>query len=788
MSNSLSPPLSAGEWAAAVLLGVVAAAGVLVWSTVELAGLLHQGRWPHVTTAALAHGLAAGPRHLRDPRSAFPPALRASLPGAAGFYLSLAIVVAGSGGLGALGSRALGSARRARRGYAAPSQVRAHLSAAAVRRRAAHDRPGLPGRTRPDQVGLALGRDVRSGQRLWGSVEDSYLYLGPPRAGKGVHLVIGQTLDAPGAVLVTATRPDTLHHTLALRSELGPVMVFDPQHLAGDVPTLRWAPQHGCTDPLVAITRARALAAGAQLTAGTTTQGEFWEQMTAAVLRGYLHAAALSGRSMRDVLGWAARPTDPTPVRLLRAAPGAVPGWAEELAAQAGSDPKQRDSVWAGVRRAVDSLADPRVLDACSPPAARAFDAARFLRERGSLYLVGSTGAQLSVAPLITALVEDIVDAARKLAAASRGGRLDPPAAADARRGGEHRPDPFPAEPACRRRRSGHHDGSGAAVPRPGSSPVGRAGHRRALGCGHHQGRLRRACARRRPHPDQPACRRHRRPHPDHQHRPGRSEQLDRVAPPARDADRGGAHPAARARSRPRPPHPAGGDPADAMVAARRRRADPRGRWRPDMTAGYREEIELLRQQVDLLYARFVDLDGLEVRPVNWSELDADSAAEQWAALAGWVDWFVARYQLGETLPCCWYAHPPILEELSALHTAWCGAYCDPAARAGDGVAFHDMAERVLDRIRHADRAGCASAGAHREDIAAPVDSHRIAARAEAIRADIAARPRPSRHHESLPATEAIDAEANRTTPVPPSVVQRDTAVQDEPATRRAPR
>jgi len=98
------------------------------------------------------------------------------------------------------------------------------------------------------------------------------------------------------------------------------------------------------------------------------------------------------------------------------------------------------------------------------------------------------------------------------------------------------------------------------------------------------------------------------------------------------------------------------------------------------------------------------------------------------------------------------------------------------------------MAERVLDRIRHADRAGCASAGAHREDIAAPVDSHRIAARAEAIRADIAARPRPSRHHESLPATEAIDAEANRTTPVPPSVVQRDTAVQDEPATRRAPR
>src|SRR5947209_7667197 len=92
-------------------------------------------------------------------------------------------------------------------------QVRAHLSADAVRRRARHTRPALT-RPQPEQVGLSLGRDSRSGQRLWGSVEDSYLYLGPPRAGKGVHLVIPQTLDAAGAVLVTATRPDTLRHTL----------------------------------------------------------------------------------------------------------------------------------------------------------------------------------------------------------------------------------------------------------------------------------------------------------------------------------------------------------------------------------------------------------------------------------------------------------------------------------------------------------------------------------------------------------------------------------------------
>src|SRR5674536_247584 len=95
--------------------------------------------------------------------------------------------------------------------------------------------------------------------------------------------------------------------------------------------------------------------------------------------RCYLHAAALESLPMTEVLGWAARPGETAPVRVLRRHPDAASGWAEELAAQAGADPRQRDSVWAGVRRATDALADPRVLAACSPPPAEAFDPAEFL-------------------------------------------------------------------------------------------------------------------------------------------------------------------------------------------------------------------------------------------------------------------------------------------------------------------------------------------------------------------------------------------------------------------------
>ncbi|MCW2573182.1 MAG: hypothetical protein JWO88_3240 [Frankiales bacterium] len=45
---------------------------------------------------------------------------------------------------------------------------------------------------------------------------------------------------------------------------------------------------------------------------------DYWQQMIAVVLRGYLHAAALSGRAVRDILAWSSRPSDPTPVRILK--------------------------------------------------------------------------------------------------------------------------------------------------------------------------------------------------------------------------------------------------------------------------------------------------------------------------------------------------------------------------------------------------------------------------------------------------------------------------------------
>lgn len=156
------------------------------------------------------------------------------------------------------------------------------------------------------------------------------------------------------------------------------------------------------------------------------------------------------------------------------------------------------------------------------------------------------------------------------------------------------------------------------------------------------------------------------------------------------------------------------------------------------MNLSHTDEIVLLRAQVDYLLERFADNPALGERPINWSALDVPQAAEQWGLLVDWVDWMRERYSIQEKVPACWYAHPPMLEELSALRSAWVGAYLDPQARAGDGSAWHDLLDRTLYRLKACDRTGCAD-GQHRPDQTAP-DTTDHSHRERAIHADLAHR------------------------------------------------
>lgn len=311
-------------------------------------------------------------------------------------------------------------------GIATRHEVATTASPSALLKRAGNLRPSVE-KPVPADVGYRIGSS--RGREVWASVEDSILLIGPPRSGKGLHVVIPAILDAPGAVIATSTRPDNLTACLRARKRVGPVVVFDPQRLAEGVPAgMRWSPIRGCADPLTAMIRATGLASATGLSAGGVESGGFWEGKTRTALQALLHAAALDHRSPEELFRWTLDPAAVAEaVAILTNNPGAATGWADSLESMIDADPRTRDSIWQGVSLALGALADPRVLDAVSPGPGEDFDPEKFIREKGTLFLLATGAGAGASAALVAALVEDLVETARRIAARSPGARLDPP-------------------------------------------------------------------------------------------------------------------------------------------------------------------------------------------------------------------------------------------------------------------------------------------------------------------------------------------------------------------------
>lgn len=316
------------------------------------------------------------------------------------------------------------------RGTATRRDIDAVASKKALVRRGTILRPSLPNPKAAD-VGYLIG--TSRGREVWASVEDSILVIGPPRSGKGLHLVINAILDAPGAVVTTSTRPDNITATIRARRERGPVAVFDPQRLTVGLPELqgsgvRWSPIRGCEHPLTAMIRASGLASTTGLSSGGVESGGFWEGKARSAIQALLHAAALGKLTTRELFEWSLSASSAADaVGILASHSQAAPGWSDSLETMINADPRTRDSIWMAVSQALSCLADPAVLNAVNPPPGEEFDPHAFLEENGTLYLL-ATGAGAGASwPLVAAFLEDLAEVARHMAAASSGARLDPP-------------------------------------------------------------------------------------------------------------------------------------------------------------------------------------------------------------------------------------------------------------------------------------------------------------------------------------------------------------------------
>jgi type IV secretory pathway TraG/TraD family ATPase VirD4 len=317
-----------------------------------------------------------------------------------------------------------------RLGFASPYEVHRFHSARAVVKKAATVRPSMRGRRNvaPNEVGYLVGRDARSRERIYGSSEQMMVVVGPPRQGKDAHFVTSLTIDAPGPCVVASTRLGAFTTTYTARSEIGQVYVFDPANMTAWPHRIRWSPLRGCENPIVATGRAAALVLGAGLelnASGGHVVGTY------NIMRGYLHAAAIGGRTFRDVVRWAHDPADPEPVEILRAGEASghtALGWASALeAVTVNASPAMAGQMLADLTVVLNVFSDPAVLDAVSPPPDELFDLREFLSGPNTLYVLGREANEGRLAPLVTALMEDILDTTRGIAVTMPNSRLDPP-------------------------------------------------------------------------------------------------------------------------------------------------------------------------------------------------------------------------------------------------------------------------------------------------------------------------------------------------------------------------
>jgi type IV secretory pathway TraG/TraD family ATPase VirD4 len=416
-----------------LLLVTVVTALVLGWvgcyATGQLAGLVTHVAWPPVSLGQTPAVLGALPEHLDDPRDAWPLNARSDLPGPTVFAGIAGLVIAVFGMLVVAGVRFV-SARRPVRGMASRAQLESALSHAAVLRRARVIRPSL----RDEHVVLAdvgvdLGQAVGCGVRLACSAESSVLLLAAPRQGKTSQVVIPWLHTWPGPALVTSVRTDVLENTALLRGEGDrPVWVMAPTGMLDWPRRARWSPTFGCANFDRARRRADVMIrVGKSETSADSTGAGFFGLTATSLLAGWLHAAEIAGLGMDEVLAWALDDRLDEPVRILREHPDAAPGVAGMLDGLYRQPHDTRANLFSTVQTGITPLLSPRARDTFVPPAGRGLDLDAILRARGTVYLLVSEQQAADLAPLISAFVDELVDAAKSIADHNPGGRLDPP-------------------------------------------------------------------------------------------------------------------------------------------------------------------------------------------------------------------------------------------------------------------------------------------------------------------------------------------------------------------------
>lgn len=315
------------EWIGVVLV-LCAAVVAAVWSGAQAAAVVSGNGTLPVGLGDAMKAMINLPQTAAEPALAWPDHVQGSVPGPWLYWpISVVVAVVEIGGLVWLilriFSHRIGLAKRSRLGldpnarFAAKRDLRTlivngpvkgrlilgtvdgHLVATENRR----DAPTLaPATTRLFAAASKQGAlDPRQGDR------SAVAVIGPTRSGKTVNVVSG-ILDWDGPAILSSVRNDLVKETFARRHQVGDCFIFDPAEALTDDEVPEGAIRVGWSPLQAATTVSGAMRVGHYLQQASpmegTTNANYFEKKSEALLWPTLYAAAIGDRTMADVVRW----------------------------------------------------------------------------------------------------------------------------------------------------------------------------------------------------------------------------------------------------------------------------------------------------------------------------------------------------------------------------------------------------------------------------------------------------------------------------------------------------
>jgi len=241
------------------------------------------------------------------------------------------------------------------------------------------------------------------------------MLIAPPRAGKTTGYVIPWLLDHDGPALVLSTKRDVYDATCAHRRRIGRTWVYDPfgdPHSAGFTPLIPAATWPG------AVRVGEALASAAHPDASNAAN-EFWDKEAASMLAPLLHAAAISGKPMSELIRWLDARELTEAVKTLRDA--GADAAATQLEGVGRRDERNRETTVMSALNLLRAYRYPQVIASASSD----LTPEAFLDGGpNTIYVIAAGHDQDALRPVILALVSAVYETA--IVKARRGGALDP--------------------------------------------------------------------------------------------------------------------------------------------------------------------------------------------------------------------------------------------------------------------------------------------------------------------------------------------------------------------------